>query len=266
MNGGSAKARLAIAALVVAFSFLAYWINTSTNPVTGEKQRIAGITIEDEIKLGLFARDSMANQFGGMDSDPQDGALAEQVGQEVVAKTVAAKSPWRFEFHVLADPGTINAFALPGGQIFITEGLLRKLRTSGQLAGVLGHEIGHVIERHGAQQIAKQRLSQGISAAAVVASGDYRTGQMAQVVAGLIGMKYGRGAELEADRWGVNLMAGAGYDPTSMVAVMEVLKSAAGGSRAEFFSTHPNPENRIAKIRGEIARVFPQGIPSGMRK
>ena len=263
---GGKKARLTIAVIVAIFSFLAYWLNTSKNPITGESQRIAGITVQNEIELGLQARDQVAAQFGGFEPDPGANALVDKIGTELVASLKADSIPWKFEFHVLDDPKTINAFALPGGQIFITEGLMRQLDTEGQLAGVLGHEIGHVIERHGAQQMAKAKLSQGMTAAAVVASGDYRSGQLAQVVAGLINMKYGRADELESDRWGIRLMGGSGYDPRAIIGVMEVLKKAGGGkSQPEFFSTHPNPENRIRRIKDEIEKTFPGGVPSGLK-
>ncbi len=114
----------------------------------------------------------MAQQFGGLDPDPKMQELVDRVGGQVVARSSANDTPCRFEFHTLNDPETINAFALPGGQIFITEGLLRRLDTEGQLAGVLGHEVGHVVARHGAEHIAKQQLTQGLTGAAVLATYD----------------------------------------------------------------------------------------------
>jgi beta-barrel assembly-enhancing protease len=265
-RGGGGGIRLLIAAVIVAVSFLGYYFNVSENPVTGEKQRIGGLTVEDEIQLGLQARQQMSAQLGGLTRNSRLDEVVDAVGQRLVAETVAAKGKWRYEFHVLADRKMVNAFALPGGQIFITEALLEKMDSEGQLAGVLGHEIGHVIERHGAEHMAKAQLSSGITMAAVVASGDYRTGQMAQVVAGLINMRYGRADELESDRWGVKLMADAGYNPNSMIRVMQILKEAGGGrGQPEFFSTHPDPENRIAKIKGHIKELFPNGVPSHLK-
>lgn len=261
-----ADIRIVIAAVIAVVTFLGYYFNTSKNPITGETQRIGGITVEDEIKLGIQAKGQMASQLGGLSDDPQANALVSSVGQRLLSGTIAGKGPWRYEFHVLADSQTVNAFALPGGEIFITQGLLDKLQSEGQLAGVLGHEIGHVVERHSAQQMAKARLSQGISMAAVVAAGDYSAGQVAQVVAGLIGMRYGRQDELESDTWGVRLTADSGYDPRAMIGVMQVLKQSAGGkSQPEFFSTHPNPDNRIGKIKEQIAKTFPNGVPSGLK-
>src|ERR671924_254489 len=99
----------------------------------------------------------------------------------LMAKSFAAKSPYKFSFHVLADPRTINAFALPGGPVFITEGLMRLLKSEAELAGVLGHEIGHVIGRHSSERLAKQQLTQGLLGALVIGSGDYSTAQIGQV-------------------------------------------------------------------------------------
>ena len=194
------------------------------------------------------------------------------MGQKLLAGSEASKTEYRYQFHLLGDNKTINAFALPGGQVFITEALLHKLGSEGQVAGVLGHEIGHVVERHGAQHIAKQQLSQGLTGAAVLAAYDpsdpARSTRNAAVIAAvgqLVNLKYGRNDELEADKEGVKLMSQAGYDPRAMVKVMEVLQKAGGGSRTpEFFSTHPNPENRIPKIQDAIKAVYPQGVPSGL--
>jgi predicted Zn-dependent protease len=184
-----------------------------------------------------------------------------------VRESIASRSPYRFSFHVLADPKTINAFALPGGPIFITEGLLRQLMSEAELAGVLGHEIGHVIARHASEHLAKARLTQGLIGAATVGTGDYTAAQVGQMVGSLINMRYGREDELESDALGIRIMAEAGYDPRAMIRVMETLAKASSGSRQpEFFSTHPHPENRQLRIREEIARRFPSGVPAGLKK
>src|SRR5262249_2745619 len=125
-----------------------------------------------EIGMGLQATPAMEAQYSGVSSDGAGRARVERIGRELVSSTVAGNTPYRFQFHLLADPRTVNAFALPGGQIFMTEGLLRRLKTDGQVAGVLGHEMGHVIERHGAQHLAKARLTEGLTGAAVIATYD----------------------------------------------------------------------------------------------
>jgi predicted Zn-dependent protease len=259
-------ARLVIAVIIALFAIITYFSSTSENPLTGEKQRVA-MTPEQEIALGYQSAPQMAAQMGGISRNAQAVALVQRVGEHLVRQSVAAKSPYRFSFHVLADPKTVNAFALPGGPVFITEGLLRLLKSEAELAGVLGHEIGHVIARHSSERLAKQQLTQGLIGALVVGSGDYTTAQIGQMVGSMINMKYGREDELESDSLGIRIMAEAGYDPRGMVRVMEVLAQASGGSRQpEFVSTHPAPENRSERIKQEIAKRFPNGVPENLKK
>ena len=253
------------------FSIVGYFASTSTNSVTGKKQHV-GVTAEQEIALGLQAAPEMEQQFGGLSNDAKATHLVQRVGQAVAAQSDAAKTPYRYEFHLLKDNQTINAFALPGGQIFITEALLKRLKTEGQLAGVLGHEVTHVVARHSAEQMAKQKLTQGLTGAAAMAAYDpnnpasRNSSQVAAMIGNLIGMKFGREDELEADRYGVRFMAEAGYDPRAMLQVMQILAESSGGKRqSEFLSTHPNPENRLAKIQQAINQEFPQGLPQNLK-
>ena len=260
------RARLVVAAIIALFAIITYFGSTSENPLTGEKQRVA-MTPQQEIALGYQSAPQMAAQMGGVSRNAQAVALVQRVGEGLVRQSMAAKSPYKFSFHVLADPKTVNAFALPGGPVFITEGLLRLLKSESELAGVLGHEIGHVIARHSSEHLAKQQLTQGLLGALVVGSGDYTTAQIGQVVGNMINMSYGREDELESDALGIRIMGEAGYDPRGMIRVMEVLAKASGGSRQpEFFSTHPAPENRAEKIKQAIAKQYPQGVPEGLKK
>ena len=248
------NARWIIAVVIALFAVITYFGKSSLNPITGETQRVA-MSPEQEIALGLKSAPEMAAQMGGLSKNMEARALVRRVGEQLVAKSLASKSPYKFSFHVLADAQTINAFALPGGPVFITEGLLRQLKTEGELAGVLGHEIGHVIARHSSERLAKQQLTQGLLSALVVGSGDYNAAQVGQLVGSMINMKYGREDELESDALGVRIMAEAGYDPKAMIRVMEVLAKASSGSRQpEFFSTHPAPENRSERIKAEIEK------------
>ena len=259
-------ARIVIAVIIALFAIITYFSSTSENPLTGEKQRVA-MTPEQEINLGYKSAPEMAAQMGGVSRNAQAVALVQRVGETLVKQSVAAKSPYKFSFHVLADPKTVNAFALPGGPIFITEGLLRQLKTEAELAGVLGHEIAHVIARHSSERLAKQQLTQGLIGALVVGSGDFTTAQIGQMVGGMINMKYGREDEIESDTLGIRIMGEAGYDPRGMVRVMEVLAKASGGSRQpEFMSTHPAPENRSERIKQAIAKQYPGGVPENLKK
>ena len=259
------RGRLVIAVVIALMAIITYFSSTSENPLTGEQQRVA-MTPEQEIALGYKTAPQMAAQMGGLTQNEKAAALVRQLGEKLVAASFAAKSPYKFSFHVLADPKTVNAFALPGGPIFITEGLLRLLKSEAELAGVVGHEIGHVIARHSSERLAKQQLTQGLLGALVVGSGDYSTAQIGQIVGSMINMSYGREDELESDALGIRIMGEAGYDPRAMIRVMEVLAKASGGSKQpEFMSTHPAPENRAARIKEEIEKRFPQGVPKGLK-
>jgi predicted Zn-dependent protease len=269
-GGCGGGGRLLIALAMAAFALISYFGSKTLNPITGEEQYI-NITEEQEIALGLQAAPELAQQFGGLEPDQQAQALVDQIGQRIVAESAASQSDYPFEFHLLADPQTVNAFALPGGQIFITTALLDRLETEGQLAGVLGHEVGHVIGRHSAERIAKEQLGQGLTGALVIATYDpddpssQRTAQVAALIQGLILMRYGREDELESDRLGVRFMSEANYDPRALIRVMEILEEASGGSsQPEFLSTHPNPGNRRARIQEAIEATFPDGVPPGM--
>ncbi len=262
--GGGIPVRLIIALVIAGISFFSYLGTRSTNSVTGETQYV-DMTPEQEIALGLQAAPQMAEQYGGLYQNQQAQDFVKQIGQDVVANSIASQTPYQFDFHLLADEQTVNAFALPGGQIFITAALLDKLDTEAQLAGVLGHEIGHVVGRHGSEHLAKQKLTQGLTGAVGVAAGDYNTARMAQMVGQMINMQYGRSDELESDKLGVKFMTDAGYDPRSLMRVMEILEEASGGARQpEFMSTHPNPGNRIAQIEAAIQAYYPNGLPEGL--
>jgi beta-barrel assembly-enhancing protease len=270
-GGGFGKGRLIIAFIMALVAIAGYYGTRSYNPVTDEVQHV-DISPEQEVALGLQAAPEMAQQFGGLHPDQKAQALVDRICNELVTKTSAKDTPYEYDCHVLADEETINAFALPGGQVFITAGLMGKLQTEGQLAGVLGHEIGHVVARHGAEHIAKQKLTQGLTGAAVIATYDpndpasRRNAAVAMVIGQLVNMRFGRQDELESDRLGVRFLSEAGYDPRTMIEVMRILEQSAGGGRQpEFFSTHPNPGNRINNIQAAIQERFPQGVPEGMR-
>jgi predicted Zn-dependent protease len=267
------RGRLFAALIVAAIALLGYFGSSVFNPITEEKQHVAGITPEQEVALGLQAAPEMAQQFGGLDPDAEAQARVDRIGERLVSRSAAGKSPYRFEFHVLDDPETINAFALPGGQVFLTEGLLRRLETDGQIAGVLGHEIAHVVARHGAEHIAKQQLTQGLTGAAVLATYDPNnpssrsSAAVAAMIGQLVNMRFGRQDELESDRLGVRFTSETGYDPRSLVALMKILDQSSQGNRPpEFFSTHPNPENRIERIQSAIRERFPDGVSEGLEK
>jgi predicted Zn-dependent protease len=248
-----------------------YYCNQQVNPVTGEKQHIS-LSPQQEIAMGMAAAPEMEQQFGGELPDASVQEAVSRVGQKVVAGSDAARSEYKYDFHVLRDPETVNAFALPGGQVFVTAGLLKHLTNEAQLSGVLAHEVGHVVGRHSAEHVAKAQFTQVlVGAAGVAASDDRGDGQRAAAIAAMVGslvnMKFSRQDESEADAFGVKYMSQAGYDPRAMIDLMRILKEASGPSRQpEFLNTHPDPGNREQAIQAEIARLFPNGVPSGLVK
>jgi predicted Zn-dependent protease len=247
------KIRLLIGAAIVLFAVFKYCSSAETNPYTGEKQHIS-LSEEEEIAIGLQSAPAMAEQHGGLYPDQELQAKVDEIGQKLVRNSVANQTSYQYDFHLLADPKTINAFALPGGQIFITYALFSKLENEDQLAGILGHEIGHVVGRHSADRLAKQGLTQGILSGVAVGI-DPNTAQGAAAIASVINMKYGREDELQSDDLGVQYMIDAGFNPEAMIGVMQILKDAAGPNRTpEFQSTHPDPENRIEKIKEAIEK------------
>lgn len=246
------RGNLGIGLIIAAVAVLSYCSSQEHNAVTGRTQYLS-MTPEQEIALGLETAPLMAQEHGGLSTDPQASERVEKIGARLVTTNREATANWQFKFHLLADPRTVNAFALPGGQIFITEGLYHQLKSDDQLAGVLAHEIGHVAGRHSAAQLAKQQLSQGLTGAAVVASGDATTGQMAAIASHLMNLRYGRDDELESDALAVRFMAEAGYKPEAMIEVLHILARNDGRGGPEFFSTHPNPDHRIAQLEEIIA-------------
>jgi len=265
--------RLIIGLIIGAVTLFGYFFNTSTNPVTGEKQHV-NMSAAQEIALGVQATPEMEQQYGGESRDARATAAVQQVGQRVVqANGLDQKTQYQYRFHLLADDQTINAFALPGGQVFITQGLLKNLTSEGQLAGVLAHEVGHVVARHSAEQVAQSQLTQGLTGAAAIAAYDPNSpgssavrAAAAAMVAKLVSLRFSRNDELEADKFAVKFTPQAGYDPRAMISVMQMLeKQAQGSAPPEFMSTHPNPGNRIEELQKDIQQVYPQGIPGGLK-
>lgn len=257
--------RLILGLVFAVGGIFSYFGATNVNPVTGENQRVQ-LTPRQEIVLGLQSRQQMAARHGGLFPDQSLQDYIDAVGERVVQRSEAAKAPYPFEFHLLRDSQTVNAFALPGGQIFITAALLGRMNSEAQLAAVLGHEVGHVVGRHGAEHLAKQQLGVSlVSAIGVAASGGQDGGQgaaaIAQAANQLVNLRYGRKDETESDRLGLKFMLQAGYDPRGILELMQILAQSSGGRKPEFLSSHPDPGNRLQNLKATIQKSFPQGIP-----
>ena len=254
---GNFKFRILIGLAIVGFAYLKQCSQKETNPYTGKTQAIS-LSPQQEVAIGLQQAPSMAQQHGGLHPNTQYQQIVDQIGKKLVDNSIAKQSGYPYEFHLLKDNRTINAFALPGGQIFITYALFSKLvNQNGTLnedmvAGVLGHEIGHVLGKHSNERITSANFWKLLTMGASVGAD---LGSLANSIGQQTLLKNGRGDELESDELGVKLMIDAGYNPEYLINVMQILKAAAGPNRVpEFQSTHPDPENRIEKIKEAIIK------------
>lgn len=240
----------------------------SVNPATGERS-FTLLSWEEEKQMGAEAAAGLAAQFGGEVNETIASSYVKEVGQKLLTGIEPAVPDLEWEFTLLNDD-LINAFALPGGKVYITRGLAAKLNNEAELAGVLGHEIGHVTARHGNQRISKQiGFNVALGAAAVVvgtSSSDSdinkygSVGLPAMAIGGnVVLLKYGRDEESEADMLGLRYMSRAGYDPIAQQRVMEVLLETSSGvaRQPEWLSTHPYPETRIERIKRLLAELYP---------
>jgi predicted Zn-dependent protease len=213
------------------------------NPATG-KQEFSLVSESQEIQLGTEGDKAVQAEYGVYDN-AELSAYVDRVGQKLAAISERPDLPWHFR---VVDSPVVNAFALPGGYIYITRGILALLNSEAQLAGVLGHEIGHVTARHAARQMTRQELaSLGLGVGSVFIK-DFRPySDLAQQGLGLLFLKYGRGDETQADELGVRYATRAGYDPREIPATYASLKQLdeqSGQSLPGFLSTHPDPGTR----------------------
>jgi beta-barrel assembly-enhancing protease len=212
---------------------------------------------EQDVQVGQENATQVRKQMTVI-KDPVLTEYVNRVGKRLMSAQEAQESGFPFTFEVVADP-SINAFALPGGPMFINTGLLRAVDNEAQLAGVMGHEMSHVILRHGTNQASKSKLIELPAVLASQMSGGSMMGQLAQLGIGLgansVLLKFSRTAESQADLTGSHLMAESGYNPVEMARFFTKL-NAEGGQRApQFLSDHPNPENREKAIEQEITRL-----------
>lgn len=212
------------------------------------------ISIEEEWQLGQQLAGEISRQVK-LNNDPAVNAYIRQMGQRIVANTNMANLPWNF--YVVDDP-SINAFAVPGGHVYIHTGLIQNADNASELAGVIAHEISHVLARHSTEQISRQY---GLSILAGLVLGQ-NPGQLATLAAQIIGTgaiaRFSREAEREADELGIEAMYRAGYDPNGMATMFEELmehREGTPGRVEQFFSTHPLTEERIRDSRNRAAKL-----------
>lgn len=238
-----------------------------TNAATGKSQ-FNSLSRDEEIAMGTEAQTEIIPQYGGAVDDPALQAYVTEVGMKMVPYVEGdyGSLPWEF---TLLDTEVINAFALPGGKVFLTRGLASKLSSEAEMAGVLGHEIGHVTAEHADKRITNQLIFTGVLIGASVGAGFSDDGWIQAGVPLLVGvggqgflLKFGRGEEYESDTLGIRYMTKAGYNPEGQVRVMQVLADASQGAgrQPEFLSTHPYPESRVKRAEEIIRKDYPQTI------
>jgi len=234
----------------------------ATNPVTGRRE-LSLISEAQEVQMG---REASAGDLKRVGEVPQVEvqAMVRRIGMAMAAKSERPNLPW--EFHVL-DDAAVNAFAYPGGFIFVTRGLLTNLNSEAELAEVIGHEIGHVTAKHSVVQMSQQQLAQiGLVGASIFSSTVAKYGDVLGTGASLLFLKFGRDDELQSDALGFQYSLAQGYDVREAPKVFETLGrlSGGGGRIPEWQSTHPDPGNRAQRAEQRAAQLAP-GALNGLK-
>lgn len=228
----------------------------ATNPATGRSQ-LSLYSEAQEIQIGREADQQIVQQYGLYDDD-ELAAYVEDLGQELAASSERPALPWAFR--VLDDP-VVNAFALPGGYIYVTRGILSHMGSEAELAAVLGHEVGHVTARHGVSRMSKAQLANlGLGVGAILAPELAQSfGGLAQSGLQLLFLKYSRDDERQADGLGYRYADRVGQNPEGFVGMFSMLSAQgrlAGGTRLPgYLATHPNPEERLVTARRRVAEA-----------
>ncbi len=226
----------------------------STAPVTG-RQQLMLISESQSQEMGAQAyKEAIAK--AKLSHDPKYLDQVRRVGARIAQ--AAQKSDYQWEFNVIDEPKTINAWALPGGKVAVYTGLLNLGVSDAELAAVMGHEVAHALAQHGRERMS-QALAQQIGLEAL-GSGKLSAGGLQAVNLALgigVGLPFGRKQESEADLIGLELMAKAGYDPRAAVSFWQKMENTGGGKPPEFLSTHPSSEHRIRDIEAALPRFIP---------
>ena len=247
--------RLALALLAPSILLVSGPAGCARNPVTG-KSELSLVSESQEIEMGKQAAQEVAQTIGYYKNDAVQSYVA-GLGKEMAAKTERPNLPW--EFHVV-DDASVNAFALPGGFIYVTRGLMTSINDEAELATVVGHEIGHVTNRHSVQQISKAQVAQlGLGIGSILSSDIAKFGQLASAGLSVLFLKYSRDAENQADQAGFRYALMDNYDVREMANVMTTLdrisQTSGGGKLPEWLATHPDPGNRVKHIQQMLDTV-----------
>ena len=241
------------AGLIVVLSFVV--AGCAVNPVTGQR-KLSLIGESQEIQMGAEAAGEFEQQFGGQVANEQLQQYVAELGMKLANISDRPKLPWSF---AVLNSDIPNAFALPGGKVFVTAGLMNCMTNERQLASVLGHEIGHVCAKHNVDGMQRQMGVEAFKVLVQQMSGNESYGTAAQVAGTMAVLKYGRDDEFEADKLGIKYMAKAGYNPWGMVELLQFLVSLSGeeASRLEaFFQTHPPSTDRVKAAQDIVTKSY----------
>jgi predicted Zn-dependent protease len=236
-------------ALAGASTFVA---GCAVNPVTGDEE-LMFFSPDKDVALGMQYAPAIEEELGGRIPDENLQNYVNRVGQRIAR--VCHRPDISYHFTAV-DTKMTNALALPGGYIFITRGLLAEMKTEGHLAAVLAHEVGHVVARDTMAAISRQLSMTALLAAAHVGGAPGQVTRAADFITAVLSLQYSRDDEKDADLTGLSYMIQAGYDPNGMVETMQILQDLQTVRPLEFFSTHPNPESRIAYLQERIAMRY----------
>ena len=266
MRPGPATVALLAFALAVGFGLAGPTALTgcSVNPATGQRTLTAFMSPQDERRIGAEEHPKLVRAFGGLYDDPALRRYVASLGRLLQKTSEQPEPPYRF---VILDSPEVNAFALPGGYVHVSRGLVALADDEAELAGVLAHEIGHVTARHAAERYS-QGLLAGLGAALLGVGTDSRTvGNIAQLAGSAYVQGYSRSQELEADMLGVRYLSRAGFDPTAMSSFLEAMGAEAALARkiagqggadpaASLFASHPRTADRVsAAVEAALART-----------
>ncbi len=257
----SLRARVDWPAMALLLSLI---LGCATAPVTGRQQLIL-ISPSQETEMGLKSYREILSK-SKLSQDKKIIDRVNEVGWDI-ARVTSRDYPiardYKWEFNVIEDEKTVNAFALPGGKIAVYTGILKYTRDEAGLATVIGHEVGHALARHGAERMSEYLLTQLGAVALNVAIADQspetaRAINVAYGVGATVGvlLPHSRGQESEADRIGLVLMAKAGYDPREAIGFWQRMAKGDGRKPPPFLSTHPADEKRIAQIEHWIPEAL----------
>jgi predicted Zn-dependent protease len=244
---------LSVCLLLVVPTFLA----CATNPATGKKDLVL-ISESQEIQLGLESAQQVGQSLG-LYEDPRLADYVSEIGLRLARGSERPDLPWTIQ---VVDSSVVNAFALPGGPVYLTRGILAYMENEAAMVGVLGHEIGHITARHSVQQISRSQLAGlGLGLGAVFLPEVRPYGNLIETGLGVLFLKFGRDDEREADRLGVRYALAAGYSPAEMAGVFRILgrlSERSGQAIPTWLSTHPDPTDRAERILADAeARSLP---------